>query len=437
MISRSFRFLCFTVSTLLSSALLCYASTSASAGPLAGDFVAMCGDSITAQKLYTLYVEDYLVLCRPQADLQAMQFGWGGEKAPSFLDRMNNDILSFRPNIVTLCYGMNDGGYAACTPKTVDNYRVALEGIVAGLKKKGVRQIIIGTPGAVDTDSFKKLDPSVYNNTLAELGKAAKEVAEKESLGFADIHTVMLDAMTKAKAKYGKRYFVAGNDGIHPNCNGHLVMAYAFLKAMGFDGDIGTITLDVESGKAEASGGHKVLGAGKDFVEIESSRYPFCFTGKPQQQDANIGMTEFIPFNEDLNRFKLIVKNASGKNLKVTWGEKTKVFTTEDLQQGINLAAEFPENPFSKPFADAEAKIREKQFEESPLSKELLHALPQWGTTFPDEAETFRKLSDKVIDRASSLRQRTSQILVPVKHKITVESVLTDRAGHDAETSHK
>jgi len=386
-----------------------------------GDFVAICGDSITAQKLYSLYIEDYLILCQPAADLQTQQFGWGGEKAPAFLERMENDVLVFHPNIVTLCYGMNDGGYAPVSPKTLEAYRTAIGDIVTSLKRAGVRNIVIGTPGAVDTTSFTKLDPAMYNQTLLELGSVAKQVAEKEGTGFADVHSVMLDAMAKAKAKYGSKYNVAGNDGIHPNRNGHLIMAYAFLKALGCDGDIGTITLDMKNGKAEATSGHKVLSSGTEFVEVESSRYPFCFSGDPSQQDGNLGMTEFIPFNEELNRFKLVVKNPTGKSVKVTWGKNSKNFSAEEASSGINLAAEFLQNPFSQSFADAETKIREKQFAESPLSKDLQHSLPQWVKSFPDEKETFQKLSTKVVERASALRRQSSDVVVPVKHKIVVE----------------
>ncbi len=386
-----------------------------------GDFVAICGDSITAQKLYSLYIEEYLILCQPEANLQAMQFGWGGEKAPSFLDRMENDVLIFHPNVVTLCYGMNDGAYAAVTPNTLDTYRAALGKIVTGLKKGGVRNVIIGTPGAVDTDSFTKLDPAVYNQTLEQLGRVAKDIAEKEGVGFADIHSAMIEAMSKAKAKYGNKYNVAGNDGIHPNCNGHLIMAYTFLKALGCNGNIGTITLDMKGGKADATAGHTVLSSGKDFVEMESTRYPFCFSGEPSQQDGNLGMTEFIPFNKDLNRLELVVKNIPGKNVKVTWGEHSKVFSSEEATRGINLAAEFPVNPFSRPFAEAETKIREKQFAESPLSKDLQHSLPQWIQSFPDEKQTFQNLSGKIKDRAATLRNQSSKVLVPVKHKIVVE----------------
>ncbi len=155
----------------------------------------------------------------------------------------------------------------------------------------------------------------------------------------------MIEAMAKAKAKYGGKYNVAGNDGIHPNRNGHLIMAYAFLKALGCDGNIGTITLDMKDGKAEATTGHKVLAAGKDFVEVESSRYPFCFSGDPAQQESTLGMAEFVPFNNDLNRFNLVVKNPTGKSVKVTWGQSTKTFPAEQAASGINLAAEFRRIP--------------------------------------------------------------------------------------------
>src|SRR4051812_31734650 len=32
------------------------------------DFVAVCGDSITEQKMYSLYIEDYLLMCRPKSN---------------------------------------------------------------------------------------------------------------------------------------------------------------------------------------------------------------------------------------------------------------------------------------------------------------------------------------------------------------------------------
>ena len=74
--------------------------------------------------------------------------------------------------------------------------------------------------------------------------------------------------MQAAKAKYGPDYHVAGVDGIHPAPNGHLVMAYAFLKALGCSGEIGTFTWDARSGTATATEGHKITSTGKGIIEI-------------------------------------------------------------------------------------------------------------------------------------------------------------------------
>ncbi len=88
-------------------------------------------------------------------------------------------------------------------------------------------------------------------------------------------------------------------------------------------------------------------------VELESSRYPFCFYGDPSKTSATSGVIEFFPFNQDLNRLTLVVKEPAGR-YKVTWGKTSKEFSAEQLSTGINLAAEFIDNPFSEPFQKVE-----------------------------------------------------------------------------------
>ena len=43
--------------------------------------VAIVGDSITEQKLYSNFIETYLLACAGCGDVHCMQFGWGGERA--------------------------------------------------------------------------------------------------------------------------------------------------------------------------------------------------------------------------------------------------------------------------------------------------------------------------------------------------------------------
>jgi len=44
--------------------------------------VAIIGDSITEQKLYSKFIETYLLACTGRTDIKCFQFGWGGERPP-------------------------------------------------------------------------------------------------------------------------------------------------------------------------------------------------------------------------------------------------------------------------------------------------------------------------------------------------------------------
>src|SRR5256885_17172513 len=81
-----------------------------------GDVVAIAGDSITEQKQYSVFIEDYLLMCKPQTDLRAMQFGWGGETSWGFLGKMPTQALKFDMTVATTPYGMNAPGYSPMDP---------------------------------------------------------------------------------------------------------------------------------------------------------------------------------------------------------------------------------------------------------------------------------------------------------------------------------
>lgn len=413
------------VRVMLLAAMAATAALAGGAKLQDGDFVAICGDSITEQKQYSVFIEDYLLMCQPAAELRAMQFGWGGETSWGFKGKMANNCVPFTPSAVTTCYGMNDGGYRPFDPNGQGKaYRDAQRAIVQQFKKAGVRLIVVGSPGVVDSETFRRNpeQAAMYNQTLAKLRDIAREVATEEGVVFANVFDPMMDAMTKAKAKHGKSYHVAGTDGVHPWANGHLVMAYAFLKALGCDGDIGTITVDLATGTATATDGHKVVSAKGGTVQIQSSRYPFCFFGDPKDPRATRGIIEFLPFNDELNRFRLVVKGAAGDGVKVTWGKETKAFAAADLAKGINLAAEFPDNPFCGPFQKAEQAIRAQQNFETPLIKNLVNSLPAYKQMVPEEAEALDRVRAGAAKRGKALFDVAAAAVVPVSHTITIAS---------------
>ena len=419
------RFLIFCAALLVARAAPAPAAEPAAHGLRDGDYVGIIGDSITEQRQYSVFVENYLLMCQPKGNLRASQFGWGGETAPGFASRMANDVLPFGPAVATTCFGMNDGGYSPMDDAKAKRYRDGQTSVVEQLKKSGTRFIVVGSPGAVDFDTFRN-DPAqaeMYNKTLAGLRDIAREVAQQQGVALADVYTPMIEVMKPAKAKYGKGYHVCGADGFHPDRNGHLVMAYAFLKALGCDGDLGTVTVSLAGNKAEAAGGHRVLSFDGGAAEVESSRYPFCFFGDPKSPGSTSGIIEFFPFNEDLNRFRLVVADVpAGKTAAVTWGSQSKTFPAEQLAKGINLAAEFPtDNPFAAAFLTVERKVAEQQNMEVPLVKSLMHNLPQYARFAPEEAEAFGRVAKKLVATDQAARDASAAAVVPVKHVIKIE----------------
>ena len=113
---------------------------------------------------------------------------------------------------------MNDGGYRPLDADRARRYRETQKAIVRGLKKAEVRLIVLGSPGCVDSDTFRT-DPdtaAMYNKALSQLRDIDRELAAEEDVAFADVHGAMMDVMGKLKAKYGRSYHLAGGDGIHP-----------------------------------------------------------------------------------------------------------------------------------------------------------------------------------------------------------------------------
>jgi hypothetical protein len=400
-----------------------------------GDRLAICGDSITEQKMYSRMIEDYLTACLPQLKIEVRQFGWGGERTDGFLARMTNDCLRFKPTIATTCYGMNDHEYRPYESQIGDAYRRNSEAVVNAFKAHGVR-VVLGSPGCVGNRSWWQpgATTEALNLNLCELRNIGVEIARQEHVGFADVFVPMLNAAYEAAEKFGTNYHVSGSDGVHPGWAGHTIMAYAFLKALGVDGEIANFNLDLAKNKLTVSDGHKLISARNGVFTIRSSRYPFC-SGAPMGMAANwyptighdsltnsdsirSGMT-LVRFNQDLNRFLLTVRNPKAEKYVVNWGGNRRVFTAEQLKQGVNLAAEFEDNPFSTRFAMIDAAVDGKQAFETREIKNLFR-VPGDNVTMEQIAQqTDRMLKDAERER-DALEKAIRVAYAPVTYTLTV-----------------
>jgi len=405
-----------------------------------GDRLAICGDSITEQKRYSRIIEDYVTMCVPQLDVTVRQFGWSGEKMPEFYVRMTNDVLRFKPTIATTCYGMNDHEYRTYTDRIGETYSNSSREVIEAFKANGVR-VILGSAGCVGKVPPWQKDRSYtvdeLNSNLGTLRNIDASLAESEKVGFADVFWPMLNAGKFARQRYGANYNISGPDGVHPNWAGHTVMAYAFLKAMGLNGDIGTYTVDLKKNEMKTSAGHEVMAARDGEFQIKSVQYPFCacepegaatkgypVCGRDEvSRDNNIlsGMS-LIPFNQELNRLMLIVKGGNAQRYRVTWGTESKTFSAADLEHGINLAAEFPENPFNDAFAKVDAAIAAKQEFETREMKTDFRPHGNLRAPIDEVAAQTEKVVDEDEKKHQELAEAVHAAFVPVTHTIKISA---------------
>lgn len=388
-----------------------------------GDRLLLLGDSITEARRYTRMLETYLTVCLPGLEVEVRNLGKGGETAAGFLGRIEAECLNHGPAAATVCYGMNDSGYVNDNREAAAEYRAAIGAIVGKLKAAGAR-VVLGSPGCVG-----RLPPWPFveelgctldgiNRSLMYIRDEAAAVAGAEALPFVDHFSGLYRARLLSAEKYGDGYAVCGaDDGVHPSWAGHVVMAYGFFQALGFDGDLGTFAIDLAGGWAKASPGHAFAGEKEGVYTFESARYPFCAEG-PVDRDWSIrsGMT-LVPFNRDFNRMSLRVTGAAAPRYRVAWTdrwnalEEWHVYTAQELAAGVNLAEDFQLNPFSAPFRRIDDLIMQKQAVEA---EETWHV---WEREGIPAAEGLAAREE----RRAELRRAIGRAFVPVVHNIRLE----------------
>lgn len=333
---------------------------------------AIWGDSITEFTMYPKYVEIYLLACAGRKDIKVCTFGHSGETAGGLVSRQT-DLDAFHPTLVSFYWGMNDTQYSPYTDQKGAGFDKDTRASLALLNSKGIAQKVVVAPSYVDdtfradkaSEFFGKADPAgqtpaqAQNITLGHFRDFGRAAAVDTNSAFADVHNRMKDSYLLAEKAYGPKYTF----DVHVTPNGALMIAHEILKSLACDGNIGTINVDMK-GKAQASAGHSVVSFSEGAVTLDSSKYPFCYRYDPansQGQNSLVSILPYLPFSQELNRLVLTVTNLDAPSANVTWGGETKLFTSEQLSKGVNLAEQFDHTPFDATFAKIMAAIVKKQ----------------------------------------------------------------------------
>lgn len=389
------------------------------AGLPRGTRLALIGDSITEQMLYTAYVEAYLLACAGRLDVSVFQFGWGGETAATVLNRLERgDLDAFRPSAATISYGANDGGGQAWAPWMEGMWTGRISGVLNALERRypGITPatvILSPTLFCAKADNDNASLVAISNATLARFRDIDIQVARSHGCGFADVRQRMAESGAAAAAALGPAYRFGGSDGVHAGPNGHLMMAYEVLKAFAQGGDIASISIAL-TGSAPASvtvsPGHQLLSQAPGSFTFTSTRYPFCAAAEaasaPDRMDT---ILPYLPFAAELNRFMLVVTGLDAPSASVTWGAEVHSFTRDQLAAGVNLAGAFVHTPFDAAFAQLLSLIHAQEVKERDMIKSAREATaPARGWTAADV------LARDALDAA------VHAAVVPITYAITI-----------------
>lgn len=294
----------------------------------------------------------------PDMRLTILNAGIGGDQASDMYNRLEGDVLSKRPTVLMVTFGMNDSGYfeyngdnpQAFADKKIEESYNAYKKIEERLK--GLQNTKIVLLGSSPYDETAVIDGNTpfknKNEAMLRIVDFQKESAAKNGWYFYDYNKPMTE-INQTNQQADPTFALCGNDRIHPDNDGHMVMAYLFLKAQGLSGnEVASVNIDASREEVNSLSKCTITNLKKtprgitfDYL-AESLPYPVDTIArgwgskKSQAEALNI-----VPFTDEMNKEMLTVSGLkSGKYTLFVDEEEIGVWSAADLAKGINLATQ-------------------------------------------------------------------------------------------------
>lgn len=217
-----------------------------------GEKIAFMGDSITqAGNQKNGYVQLVLeALNHEGLNVTHIPAGISGNKSSDMLARLEKDVISKKPNWMTLSCGVNDVWHF-----TLKLGNRTFQGISLEDYKKNITEIIEKTQAAdikilILTSTMIGEDPEKdTNKKLVPYNEFLREIAKEKNLPIADLNKDMQEALKKIPDVAGKAGMFGEpnydrqiknkltSDGCHMNPLGNMMMAKGVLRAFGLSED--------------------------------------------------------------------------------------------------------------------------------------------------------------------------------------------------------
>jgi len=384
-----------------------------------GDRVVFYGDSITDQRLYTTFTETYVLTRFPRMNVTFVHSGWGGDRVTGggggpIDQRLQRDVFPYKPTVMTIMLGMNDGSYRAFDQGIFDTFASGYRHIVQSVKGTlpGVRITAI-VPSPYDDVTRAPNFEGGYNAVLIRYGDFVRELAGSEKLTTADLNSPMVAALKKAKELNPEVAQKILPDRVHPGPGGHLLMTEALLKAWKGPALVASVEID---------------GAQSRVVKTENTEVTGLSAGGPlswaqtdgslpmplDMQDAPLALAlRSSDFVDALDQEPLRVTGLTAGRYRLEIdGEPAGTFSREELAAGVNLAT------LPTPMAKQAARVHELT-----LRHNGVH-FARWRQIqvplAPEHADHLQPALDTLDALEADLIQQQRAAAVPKEHRFAL-----------------
>ncbi len=331
------------------------------------DVWVMAGDSITAQRQHTNYIEAYYHTRFPNLNLHFRNSGIGGNTTGSVLARFDYDVAAWKPTIVSIELGMNDVGAGDDPAKYIKGMR-ELIGKIRAIPAQPV--LISSSP--VDDGSKLNDWKSDRCRRIHPYTEALKALAAEEKIVFVDQYHPLLDLWGDNRRKGEAEAVKKGawppkptpapvvdpakpvrpaappippslipltGDPVHPGPVGQFTMAATILNALGAEREVSSATLKADGTVVSATHCKITDASAKDgklaFTRLdESGPWPILPAAKTSAQ--------LLPTVLDLSRYILKVDGLPvGKYRVSIEGKPAATLDAAELAAGWNITSAF------------------------------------------------------------------------------------------------
>jgi lysophospholipase L1-like esterase len=386
-----------------------------------GDTVVFYGDSITNQRLYTVFTEAYVLTRFPQLHIRFIHSGISGDRVSggyggTIDERLQRDVVAYHPTVVTIMLGMNDGEYGPYNAEVFNKYASGYRHIIEKLKEEmpGTR-ITVLEPSAYDDVTREPQFAGGYNQVLIQLGQFVREMAKSGHLLDADLNAPVVSLLRAAfqSAEPAQKLIP---DRVHPSPGVHMVMAEALLQAWNAPSIVTSVEIDATRGVAKNARNTAVDSIdhsnGLSWTQTDRA-LPMPRDTPEETIDVALRRSDFTQaLNQELLKIDGL---ATGKYRLRIDDDEIGVFDAGALGQGINLASmNTPMSRQAKIVLDLTHRHNHLHFARSMMVDQALREYKLAKTQAAMEA--LDNLEEEVV----ALQHATAQ---PKRHQYRLEAI--------------